>query len=230
MKFVVEDALFDRLPSVCFGVVVARGVDNALPREEIAALWTEELHRARERIAGRRARELPEIAPYREAFTALGINPNKFPCSIEALLTRIEKGKDLPSINPLVDLGNAISLRYTLPIGAHDLGAAPGDVEVRLSRAGDRFVPFGESVPEILDAGEPIYAVGDAVKTRRWIWRQSEQGKVTGHTREVFFPIDGFSEGLLKSAQKDLAEALSRIFGVSAITGFVDAASRSFEG
>ncbi len=100
MKFVVEDALFDRLPSVCFGVVVARGVDNALPREEIAALWTEELHRARERIAGRRARELPEIAPYREAFTALGINPNKFPCSIEALLTRIEKGKTCPPSTP----------------------------------------------------------------------------------------------------------------------------------
>ena len=91
-------------------------------------------------------------------------------------------------------------------------------------------MPFGEEAPEYLDSGELIYGVGDAVKTRRWIWRQSEQGKVTEHTREVFFPIDGFSEGLLKSAQKDLAEALARIFGVSAVTGFVDAASRSFEG
>jgi len=145
MKFVVEDALFDRLPSVCFGVVVARGVDNALPREEITALWTEELHRARERVAGRRARELPEIAPYREAFTALGINPNKFPCSIEALLTRIEKGKDLPSINPLVDLGNAISLRYTLPIGPTTLARPRGTWRYAFPGRGTALYPSGRA-------------------------------------------------------------------------------------
>ena len=41
MRFVVEDALFHRLPLVCFGVVVARGVDNALPREDTTALLAE---------------------------------------------------------------------------------------------------------------------------------------------------------------------------------------------
>ena len=233
VRFVVEDAVFDKLPQVCFGVVVVRGVDNALLRPEVATLLGEEIHRAEARFAGRRARELPEVLPYREAFAALGINPNKFLCSIEALLARIEKGKGLPSINPLVDLGNAISLRYALPIGAHDLGAAPGDVQVRFSRGGDRFVPFGEEAPEYLDAGELIYGVGDAVKTRRWIWRQSEQGKVTENTREVFFPLDGFAgrnDEALRRARDDLAEGAARIFGASVITGFVDTVARSFEG
>ena len=56
-------------------------------------------------LAGVALEESPEILPYREAFRALGQNPNKYPCSIEALLTRIAKGKGMPSINTLVDLG-----------------------------------------------------------------------------------------------------------------------------
>ena len=69
-----------------------------------------------------KVKESPEIVPYREAFRALDINPNKFMCSIEALLTRIAKGKGFPEISPVVDFGNAVSLKYRLPIGAHDMG------------------------------------------------------------------------------------------------------------
>ena len=29
MKFVVEKEVFEKLPTACFGVVVAKGVDNA---------------------------------------------------------------------------------------------------------------------------------------------------------------------------------------------------------
>ena len=81
-------------------------------------------------------------------------------CSIEALFTRIAKGKGMPHINPVVDLGNAISLKYTLPLGAHDLGDAGDDIQVRLSRPEDTFLPFGSTEEEAPDAGEVVYAVG----------------------------------------------------------------------
>ena len=42
-----------------------------------------------------------EIAPYRDAFKAIGVNPNRYMCSIEALLDRIAKGKGFPHINAL---------------------------------------------------------------------------------------------------------------------------------
>ena len=40
-------------------------------------------------FTGKKPKETEDILPYRAAFTAPGINPNKFMCSIEALLTRI---------------------------------------------------------------------------------------------------------------------------------------------
>ena len=31
----------------------------------------------------------------------------------------------------------------------------------------------------LIEDDELIYSAGDNVRTRRWIWRQSEQGKIT---------------------------------------------------
>jgi len=176
--------------------------------------------------------KLKEILPYREAFAKLGLNPNKFPSSIEAMASRIEKKKGFPSINPAVDLGNAISLKYLLPLGAHDIDSAAGDICVRFSRPGDRFIPFGENEAEILDEGELIYSVGGKVKTRRWIWRQSEEGKVTAASRNIFFPIDGFVDqnyAQVLAARDELAGCLEALFDCKTITGLVDRNNREME-
>lgn len=225
MKFFVEAPVFAKLPSVCFGVVVARGVTNGGAHPEIARLLAAAVSKVREKTAACKAKELPEIRPYREAFAALGINSNKFPSSIEALAARIEKKREFPRINPVVDLGNAISLQYLVPLGAHDLDSAAGDVCVRLSQPGDRFVPFGEEQAEELPPGELIYAVGDGVKTRRWIWRQSEIGKVTEHSSNIFFPVDGFADqnrARVIAARDELARCLQECFHCTVTVGYVD--------
>ncbi len=85
----------------------------------------------------------------------------------------------MPSINPIVDLGNAISLKYTLPMGAHDLGNIDDkNIEVRMSKKEDTFLPFGGNEVEQLTENEVVYTVGNQVRTRRWTWRQSEYGKI----------------------------------------------------
>lgn len=225
MRFVVEESVFRILSDVCFGIVAARGVDNRISSGIPADLLQQSIRQAEEKFAAVKARDALEIAPYRKAFVKLGMNPNKFMSSIEAMASRIEKHKGIPSINPAVDLANAVSLRYLLPMGAHDMDAATGDIQVRFSRIGDLFVPFGESEAEVLDGGELIYSAGDRVKTRRWIWRQSEEGKITAASRNIFFPIDGFAEDNLSevvAARDELAEQLQRIFGAVVQTGLVD--------
>lgn len=67
-------------------------------------------------------------------------------------------------------------------------------IYIRFSKKGDKFVAFGSKEEEELEDGELIYCVGNEVRTRRWIWRQSEKGKITEETTDVFFPIDGFKD------------------------------------
>lgn len=232
MKFIVKKDIFDTLPHACFGVVMARGMDNTKAYPEIERMLNESVHIAAQRFDGKKVKEEPDILPYREAFREFGINPNKYPCSIEALFTRIAKGKGMPHINPIVDLGNAVSLKYTLPMGEHDLGDSHENICIRFAQVEDTFLPFGSDTEEVPDTGEIIYAVGHQVRTRRWTWRQSEHGKITPASTDIFFPIDGFTDfnrERVLAARDELAEDLKQIFHCETQVGFVDAAQPEME-
>ena len=225
MNFVIEDSVFQVLPTLCVGVVVAKGIDNGRSYPEIDALLDEAVVKAEQRFSGKKVKEEAEIRPYRSAFQSLGFNPNKYMCSIEALFTRIAKGKGMPHINPLVDLNNAVSLMNTLPMGTHDLALSEDDIVIRYSRPGDTFLPFGAQEEEAPDHGELVYAVGSQIRTRRWTWRQSEHGKIDSKTSYVFFPIDGFigvNEGKVKATAEKPEELLQKYFGCDTLKGFVD--------
>lgn len=229
--FSVASQVFEKLPDVCFGVVVAKGIDNATEYPEISSLLQEAAALAYERFSAADLKIDPALAPYRSAFVALGFNPNKFTCSVEALCKRIVKGASMPEINPIVDLGNAMSLRYTLPMGAHDIRKLSGGLEVRFATEDDSFLPFGGTGLEHPDPGELVYVSGNTVKTRRWIWRQGEDGKIDTASSDVIFPIDSFRstnvEAML-SARDELARRLREYFGCDVTTGLIDADNLSF--
>ena len=81
------------------------------------------------------------------------MNPNKYMPSIESLVSRTLKSKMVPHINPLVDLGNALSLKYLIPLGIHDIDKVTGDIEIRFANKDDKFIPFGEPGMETVHVG-----------------------------------------------------------------------------
>lgn len=118
------------------------------------------------------------------------------------------------------------------PMGAHDLGGSSEDICIRFAQPGDTFLPFGGEAEEIPDSGEVVYAVGHQVRTRRWTWRQSEHGKITPESTDIFFPIDGFTnfnrEQVL-AARDDLKTLVKQISGCEAAVGFVDSEHQEME-
>lgn len=232
MKFSVSSEVFEKLDNVCFGVIVAKGIDNSLVKNDIVEKLDQSIKNCEDKFKDTKVKELEGILCYRDAFKELGINPNKFMSSIEAMLTRTSKGKGLPNISPIVDLGNAVSLKYMVPLGAHDIDTLDGDIEVRFSKEGDSFIPLGTEETEILEDGELIYSAGDNVRTRRWIWRQSEQGKITNESKNIFFPIDGFEDknyDSVMSARDELASLLKEVFSCDVKVGFIDKNNTEFE-
>lgn len=224
MRFEVQEEVLEKNPTICVAVVVGKDIDNGKRNETIQRYLQENIAGVLPRLTGK-VKEHEKVVPYREAFSSFGINPNKFMCSIEALMTRIQKTSQIPSINSVVDVGNAISLKYMLPVGAHDLGQISDEIEIRFSREGDIFIPFGSSEGESVDKNEVVYASKDYVRTRRWMWRQSEMGKITGQSSYIFFPIDGFvgiSEKEVVAARDELAGIIEKELGGETMTGYVD--------
>jgi DNA/RNA-binding domain of Phe-tRNA-synthetase-like protein len=71
--------------------------------------------------------------------------------------------------------------------------------------------------PEAVPAGELVYADDGEIRTRRWIWRQNDRGKVTQASRNVFFPIDGFTDvnlDAVRGAMSDLSALIEKFFSV----------------
>ena len=199
MYYQVSQEFFEKLPNACFGAVAVRGLDNTHDIPQLEQMLAENVAACEAYFAGKKPKETEDILPYRNAFTALGINPNKFLCSIEALLTRIAKGKGFPHINAAVDLGNAVSIKHRLPMGAHDLDTIDEGLDVRLAKEGDTFIPFGSTEEETPDMGEAV-------------------GKITEETKAILFPIDGFSDvnaDEVQAASDELVTLLRRFFGDS---------------
>lgn len=231
MKFKVSKKLFEKIPDAVFGVVVVKSFDNKRSYDFINSLFEENLTLSKEKFNGVKIKEEKWIEPYREAFRSLNINPNKYMCSIEALMTRISKGNDIPKINSIVDLGNALSLKYELPLGVHDIDKFKNnEIEIREAIESDIFIPFGSDTVEHPENGEIVYASKDEIKTRRWTWRQGENSKVTEESTNLFIPIDGFNDNKDKilKLQKELIDIFENKLNLKVYFGLVDKDNREF--
>ncbi|MEI0478100.1 B3/4 domain-containing protein [Brachyspira pulli] len=232
MKFVIENKVFETLNDMCVAVIVAKGIDNSKKIDEISSMLKDSITNAEKDFENIKVKESEYIKCYREAFQKLNINPNKFMCSIEALLTRISKKKGMPEINAVVDLVNAVSIKYKLPMGAHDLDSMKEDFYIRYSVNGDIFLPFGETNTEEVDNNELVYVTSNDVRTRRWIWRQSEHGKIIETSSNIIFPIDAFigiNDDKAIKARDELSELLSKFFKCEIKTGLIDAKNNYIE-
>jgi DNA/RNA-binding domain of Phe-tRNA-synthetase-like protein len=193
MKYCIEPWLFGLVPDVCFGVVIGNNMTNHGSSDgDVQRLRNAEA-KLRLDLENKELKEEPYIARYRSALQNVGINPNKYTNSVEAMCKRIIKGTNLPAINSLVDVCNAISIEQIISLGGHDLLEIHEDLCVRRSGKGDAFLPFGSAEHEALDDGEVIFTSGTAVQTRQWLWRQGEIGKMTLDTKNVFFQLVGFN-------------------------------------
>ena len=231
MKFFVTKDVFDKLPDAQFGLVSVKDANNKGSVPEIDAMLQESIKSCEAHYEGKKVKNEPEIVPYREAFRAIGINPNRYMCAAEALMTRIAKGQGMHSVNPIVDLGNAVSLKYIIPIGAHDLDTMEGSFGVRMSEEGDTFLPFGATEREPVEPGEVVYASGNKVRTRRWTWRQGEEGKLTEDSSYVLFIVDGFDSNLdgVLEARAELAELAEKYLGATVKIGLINKDCMEFE-
>jgi DNA/RNA-binding domain of Phe-tRNA-synthetase-like protein len=212
----VAPEVFARFPDYRRGLVVAHGVRNGPASPELVGLLREAEASVRERLGGQDLVGHPRIASWRAAFKAMGIKPNDFRCSSEAMARRALKDQLLPSINALVDIGNILSLRHLVPMGGHAIDHAAGSYDLRPATGRETFVPFGSDQMEHPEPGEIIFAEGDVVLTRRWSWRQANHSLTLPETTAIEFNVDALPPASGEEAMAicgELAELVARHCG-----------------
>jgi DNA/RNA-binding domain of Phe-tRNA-synthetase-like protein len=216
LTYTIAPEIFAAFPDYCRGVVIAHDVQNGVAPEELVRMLRQEETAARERLNVDTLTTEPRLASWREAFRQLGYKPGDFRPSIEALLRRVLRGQELPSINTLVDIGNIVSLRHLLPIGGHAIDVLTQDITLRPAAGAEEFVPFGSEEMEHPAPGEFVFVEGNQVLTRRWIWRQANHTLTLPGTTAIEFNIDGLTpvtETDVEVAARDVMELVKCFCG-----------------
>ena len=160
----------------------------------------------RTRIGETPLSELPTLSAWRKAFRGFGVDPTQYRSAAEALLRRLTKQGELPSIGTLVDLANLVSIRYALPVAVFDERGISGGTTVRFARGDERWADLGSSQTEHPDPGEVIFVdAADVVSARRWCWRQSAGSAARYDTTEILVTVEGHHA----TAENDVTRALA---------------------
>ena len=232
MKYTIDKSVFELNPEIKFGILIGNNLKNSGTTPDDEKRLRKAENRMRDEIKPKEIRDLPNVKLYREVMQKSGINPNKYPPSVEAMFKRIVKGGQLPVINALVDLCNAVSVEKGISLGGHDLIDIHDDLEVRYSRKGDVFLPFGSENYEDVQEGELIFTSGNIVQTLKWVWRQSELGKLTLDSSDVFFQLVGFDyaeDSSLYEAMKEIEDLVTNRFQGNCRKYLVDINNQSIE-
>lgn len=122
----------------------------------------------------------------------------------------------MPSINPLVDLYNFVSLKYELPCGGEDLEKITSDIELTYATGTENFISLGENEIENPQEGEIVYKFSDTIICRNFNYRESEVTKLTKDTKKAILVMESvLEEDNLQEALEDLARRIQIHLGGS---------------
>ncbi len=217
-QFIAEESFWNLFPTARLGVLVVHGIDNAARQDAAIAQDLADAHQAAlAHVPHETWTENEVVRRWRGAFQKFKTKKGTR-SSIEALLKRVSNGNTIGSINPLVDVYNAISLQYGVPVGGEDLARIAGDVRLTLADGGESFRPLGAESDEPALAGELIYKDDEGAICRCWNWREAERTMLTEATTDaimVLEAVDDTTDDAFWQATDALAAAIRLNLGAT---------------
>ncbi len=216
MKFIVEKSFWEVFPQAKIGVVICKGLDNSEEgNPKYAKMLEEAAIKAQVHVTNEEFSKNDVIQTWRNAFQQFKTKKGAR-CSIEALLKRAKNGNSVGSINPLVDIYNAVSLEFGVPCGGEDLSKIVGDIRLTKAIGDEEFITLGngESEPPYVD--EIVYKDDAGVMCRCWNWREAVRTMLTEETKDSFMCIECVNEDHLdrfNNALETLSHKVSECLG-----------------
>ena len=189
--FEYEPEIVERYPALRAGVVSVEGFANDVMSATLTADYVAQQQATIATLRDRSVGDVGSIAAWRRVFASLGVKPTQYRVAVEALMRRLVKSGDIPRINPLVDIGNLVSIRHALLAAIFDLSTISAPIRVRFARGDEAFTNLGSGEVDAPEPGEVIFVDTDGVVcARRWCWRQSAQAATDAATTAALFVVE----------------------------------------
>ena len=156
------------------------------------------------------------LAAWADVFQKFGAKPKRTPCSADALRKRVLRDGTMPALDPIVDLYNAVSLRYAVPVGGENISAYQGSPRLAVANGTEPFdtVKEGETAVEYPSQGEVIWCDDTGATCRRWNWRQGVRTLLDSQAQSMWFILESLPSmplAALEEAGEELVNNLQRL-------------------
>ncbi|WP_415281538.1 B3/4 domain-containing protein [Clostridium perfringens] len=205
-KFIIEDDFWELFPNAKIGIITCNGIDNTIKDEnQYKDMISQGEKEALSHLPNEEFSSNEVIKVWRDAFKKFKTKKGAR-SSIEALLKRVSTGKELGTINPLVDIYNSISLKYAMPCGGEDMDKFVGDIRLTKATGDESFITLGSDKSEPPYEEEIVYKDDEGAICRCWNWRESVRTMLTEDTKNAFLCIELVDENREKEFENALKE------------------------
>lgn len=229
MRFRHADTIWSDYPELAAGALRATGVGAGA---DVGPRVAEYTARAAQRLAGASESAFPEVLAWRRTFSRMGLRPTQYRCASESLLRRLRKEGGLPRIHPVVDLCNAVSVAYGIPVAVLDVDRVTGPLlEVRYAGGDEHYTTFGGATEHPAPGEVTFVDSAGHAHARRWTNRQSGHSAVGAHTSRILVVTEAMHDGgtdTVRDLLKTLAEELAAHWPVAPVATVLTPASPAF--
>ncbi|MBM7617540.1 DNA/RNA-binding domain of Phe-tRNA-synthetase-like protein [Weissella uvarum] len=209
-KFQIDQSFWELFPEAQVNVLVLHDVDNHIKNTQHSeAVLKQAETKAAQFLTEDNFSDNPIVQSWRQTYQQFKKKKGAR-ASIEALLKRVDQGKGVGAINPLVDLYNSISLQYGVPVGAEDLSTIKGDIHLGKAKGGEAFYPLGDDENEPALPEEIIYYDDEGAICRCLNWRDGKRTMLTEDSSDVIMFMEATND-IQKERLDDATQALKTL-------------------
>lgn len=188
-RFIIEESFLEVFDDFRIGVIVLKGINNHKKGEDDYRSLLDDAQRESMKYYPDEDFSSNEVIKvWREAYSRFKTKKGAR-SSIEALLKRVAKGNSIGTINPLVDIYNAISLKYGLPCGGEDIDKFVGDVRLTKAMGNEEFITYGSDLSEPPYQGEIVYKDDKGAICRCFNYRECVRTCLSEDTVNAFMVL-----------------------------------------
>lgn len=165
MKFVVSEKISEKYPSLSFGVVVAKRIDNTKKTNALSQIYDGLQAQIRKEFADSDPKKMPKVSNWRSVFET--ISAKTFDTSMENILYKALKQKEISFTDNMSRIRDYCMLKWQMPIMCFSLDDIYGDIEL------------------VEEKGAIFYKDQAGVLTKKWNSKQSSRGSITRETENV---------------------------------------------
>ncbi|MBZ4676131.1 MAG: hypothetical protein JG782_750 [Anaerophaga sp.] len=138
----IQTLLHNKLPNLKLGILYSPVLVTP-SGENLVSVLDEQTEQPARLLDAETIRNMEAVKSARDAYKALGKDPNRYRPAAESLLRRISKGKGLYHVNSVVDCLNLASVRTGYSICGYDFDKIEGDVSLGIGNAGELYEGIG---------------------------------------------------------------------------------------